>query len=401
MKTVLRTLVVLLVLGGAGLWGWLSFAAPKAVVVPPTVPVSRGAIEQTVLATGVLQASKLVSVGAEVSGRIEELHVALGDSVREGEVIARIDSLNQTNALKAAEAALANTVAQQRAQQANVTQLEQALSRAEQLRQENLMSEAEYGSAAAAVEAARAQLDSIAAQIQQATLEVESARLDLSRAEITAPISGTVVAVLVGEGQSVNAAQASPTIVKLAMLDTMIIKAQISEADVTRVAPGQRVYFTILGDPDTKIDATLLSIDPAPAAIAADDAAGTGSSSAVYYDGLFQVPNPDGRLRIAMTAQVTIVLDEQGDALLVPASALAQAGRGGKAVVQVYDEAAGLAQPREVTVGINNNIMAEIREGLEEGEQVVASGGQTGIGGNGNSNGGGFGAGRRGAFGPL
>ena len=128
-----------------------------------------------------------------------------------------------------------------------------------------------------------------------------------------------MVAVLVTEGQSVNAAQTAPTIVKIADLDTMIIKAQISEADVTRVAPGQHATFTILGDPDTRIDATLLSVEPAPDAITTADTGLSTSDNAIYYNGLFSVANPDHRLRIAMTAQVTIVINSANDVLTLPA----------------------------------------------------------------------------------
>ena len=119
----------------------------------------------------------------------------------------------------------------------------------------------------------------------------------------------TLIAVLVTEGQSVNANQTSPTIVKIADLDTMIIKAQISEADVTKVAPGQNATFTILGDPSTKIPATLLSVEPAPDAITTSDTGLSSTDNAVYYNGLFSVANPDHRLRIAMTAQVTITIN--------------------------------------------------------------------------------------------
>src|SRR5690606_9228331 len=136
---------------------------------------------------------------------------------------------------------------------------------------------------------------------------------------ITAPVSGTIVAVLVTEGQSVNAAQQSPTIVKIADLDTMLIKALISEADVTRVQPGQHAYFSILGEPNARIDAVLKSIEPAPDAIVTDDSGIAGNDNAVYYNGLFEVANPDHRLRIAMTAQVTIVVQSAHDVLLVPA----------------------------------------------------------------------------------
>jgi macrolide-specific efflux system membrane fusion protein len=98
MKRLLKWIVLLVVLGGAGA-GWLVFSAPAKDEVPRTTPVARGNVEESVLATGVIEASSLVSVGAEVSGRIKSLNVALGDNVKAGDLVAQIDSLNQENAV--------------------------------------------------------------------------------------------------------------------------------------------------------------------------------------------------------------------------------------------------------------------------------------------------------------
>ena len=123
--------VALLVVLGAGAASYFVMRAPAKDDVPRTVPVGRGSVEETVLATGTIEASSLVSVGAEVSGRIKSLNVQLGDDVKAGDVIAEIDSLNQENEVKAAEASLANIEAQQTIQQASLAQAKVALSRAE------------------------------------------------------------------------------------------------------------------------------------------------------------------------------------------------------------------------------------------------------------------------------
>ncbi len=369
MKTISKWLVLLLVLGGAGVAAWYQFAQPKAATVPNTVSVTRGTIEQTVLASGVLQANLLVSVGAEVSGRIDALHVALGQSVKKGDLIAEIDSLAQLNAVKSAQASLAGIQAQKRNQQAALLKAETGLERNKQLNANSLVSKTDLETAQAAVDSAQAQIDQLDAQIAQAQLSVESAELNLSRTRIIAPNDGTIVALLVEQGQTVNANSAIPTIVKIADLDTMVIKAEISEADVVKVKPGQRVYFTILGEPNKQIDATLREIEPAPTSIATDSAA---SDSAVYYNGLFDVPNPDHKLRISMTAQVTIVLDEAQDVLTLSSGLLNRSGRDGDFMVQVYDPKTEVIEPRRVKVGLNNNINAEIVEGLNEGDQVVS-----------------------------
>jgi len=332
------------------------------------------------LASGVLEASSLVSVGAEVSGTIKAVHVELGDSVAEGDLIAEIDSLNQENAVKSAEAALAGIVAQQRNQEAVLVQARSSLERQQQLSASSLVSQTDLEAAQAAAQAAEAQLDQLAAQITQAELTVDSARLDLSRTRIVAPRDGTVVALLVDEGQTVNASSSIPTIVKIANLDTMVIKAEISEADVVKVEPGQRVYFTIMGEPERKIDATLREVEPAPNSIAEDS---SDSSEAVYYNGLFEVANPDHELRISMTAEVTIVLDEASDVLTLPSNLVARRGRDGGVMVTVFDPATEEVQPRRIEVGLNNNVTAEVISGLDEGEQVVSGMGTAAAAGNG------------------
>jgi len=366
--------VMLAVVGVAGWMAWQNYMQAKAPVAPDTVAATRGDIQQTVLANGILQANSLVSVGAQVSGRIEKLDVKIGDVVKKGALIAEIDPSDQQNAVKIAQAAQASVTAQLHSAQATVKQAQAALDRSTALNAKGLVSQSDQEIAEAAVDTANAQAEVLQAQLQQANLAVDNANLNLSRTRITAPNDGTVVAVLVDEGQSVNAVQSSPTIVKLADLGTMVIKAQISEADVPRVKPGQPVYFTILGEPDNKIAATLLSIDPAPDSIATDsDTTTPSTTAAIYYNGLFQVPNPDGKLRIDMTAQVTIVLAEAKNALLVPSSALTLTPRGGD-LVAVHDPATGKTTPHRVTVGINNNVTAEIQDGLNEGDQVVATG---------------------------
>jgi macrolide-specific efflux system membrane fusion protein len=176
----------------------------------------------------------------------------------------------------------------------------------------------------------------------------------------------------------------------------MVIRAEISEADVVKVQPGQRVYFTILGEPDNNIEATLREVEPAPTSIA-DETTQSGSN-AVYYNGLFDVPNPDHRLRISMTASVTIVLDEASDVLTLPSSLVTQRGPQGT-MVMVYDPATEATTPVAVEVGLNDNISAEIRSGLEEGQMVVnATGARLGNGGGG---GGGPGGGRGGLGGGM
>ena len=141
---------------------------------------------------------------------------------------------------------------------------------------------------------------------------------------------------------------------------------------MVHVAPGKKVLFSILGDPDSRFEATLRSIEPAPASIATDDDSTTTSSSdeAIYYNALFDVPNPDGLLRISMTAEVTIVLDEAVDVLLIPESGLGEKVGQGTCAVNVLTRD-GRVETRTVKVGLSDSVHIEIREGLAEGEEVI------------------------------
>ena len=116
-------------------------------------------------------------------------------------------------------------------------------------------------------------------------------------------------------------------------------------------------------------DATLREVEPAPTSIGSDTAS---TDSAVYYNGLFDVPNPDHKLRISMTAQVTIVLAEVENALTLPSGLVARKDQQGNIVVPVFDPVTEQVEPRRIEVGLNNNVVAEITSGLDEGEQVVS-----------------------------
>lgn len=361
---VVRLLLPALVLIGAG---WLllpSTAAPTASYI--TTPVERRDLEQSVLADGTLQAQKLVSVGAQVSGQIKALHVALGDEVKQGDLLVEIDDLTQQNALKDAEAALDNVQAQLASRRATLRNNLLAFERQRKVLARGLGSQADYDSAEATLTATRADIRALTAQAVQARIAVDTARVNLGYTRIVSPMAGTIVAIPVEQGQTVNAVQSTPTMVKVARLDTMTVEAQISEADVIKVKAGLPSYFTVLGAPEQRYQARLRAIEPAPDTINDDTTSNSSTSTAVYYHGLFEVANPHGALRIGMTAQVHIVLATERNALVIPAIALS----GGR--VQVVDEA-GRPQWRQVKVGLNNKVDAQVLAGLTAGEAVVVS----------------------------
>lgn len=370
-KTVIIALVLVAALA-AGL-GWRAYsgaATPQAVAL---AEVTRGTVTQNVLATGMLEANQLVSVGARTSGQIETLAVSLGQVVKEGDLIAQIDSQDQQNAVLTAEASLANIEAQITAKQASLDKAKLALARYQRLGQQNYSSQETVESAEADVKVYEADLVALQAQRDSAGITVSNAKIALDRTKITAPIDGTVVAVVVKQGQTVNAAQSAPTIVKLAQLDKMLVKVEISEADVVNVKAGQEASFTILGEPATTFHATVRDVEPAPSDIADSDT--IASDEAIYYIGQLEVANPDGKLRIGMTAQVSIELGRAEDVLTLPFAAVRNLST--DPTVQVFDRATGQTTSRKVEVGMTDKVTVEIRSGLEEGERVATGTTQT------------------------
>jgi macrolide-specific efflux system membrane fusion protein len=364
------TLVVLV----AGYFGLRSMR-PEPPPRLATSPVALADIEDTVIATGTIESSQLVSVGAQASGQIKSVKVQVGDQVQAGDLIAEIDATTQLNALRAAEAAIATNRAQREVQAANLKLAELNYKRQTALLAGDATTRSALETAEAQYHTSLAQKQAAESQSEQVQSQLDTARANLGYTRILAPMSGTVVAIVVREGQTVNAVQSSPTIVKLAKLDKVTVTAGISEADVSRVKPGQTVYFTTLGDARKRYYGKLRSIAPAPSSIEQDTGGRSanssgGSTQAVYYNAVFEVPNPEGELRIAMTAQVYVVLAEAKQVLTIPSAALGEARPDGGYSVRVVD-AQGLPQSRQINVGINNNILAEVTGGLVAGEQVV------------------------------
>lgn len=365
---------VLLIVAGLLLFKWISPAEKPGYI---TAAAEIRTLEQSVLADGTIKAKKQVTVGAQVSGQIKALHVTLGEQVEKGQLVAEIDDLTQQNALKDAEEALKNVLAQRAAKVATQKNNQLTYQRQQQILAKGLGVRADFDSAKATLESTQAEINALDAQIAQAEIAVNTAKLNLGYTKISSPITGTVVAIPVEEGQTVNAVQSAPTIIKVAQLDTMTVEAQISEADVVKVKAGMPVYFTILGEPEEHFSATLRAIEPAPDSINDETTTTTSSSSsssstttAIYYNGLFDVANPNGALRISMTAQVYIVLHKDEKALVIPATALEN--NQGKYRVQVVSDN-GKISTRAVTVGLNNNVDAQILSGLQAGEQVIVS----------------------------
>lgn len=368
---------------GTGAWfAWERFMAPDdAVAAYQFATAQRGDIEELVTATGTLQPRDYVDVGAQVSGQLERIHVEIGSEVQAGDLLAEIDPTVLASRVDATHAQLRF----QRAQLAErKTGLE--LARTQYRRQQNLMREDATStealeSARAAMRSAAAQVEALEAQIEQTESNLRADEANLDYARIYAPMSGTVVSISVRQGQTLNASQQAPVILRIADLATMTVQTQVSEADVGKLRIGMPAYFTTLGGRGRRWHGALDKIEPTPVV----------QNNVVLYNALFDVPNPDGRLMTQMTAQVFFIVDSASDGVLIPMSALdaaraaesprrptgagparSAAAPGDRQATVLVATPDGLLEARSVELGVSNRVQVQVTAGLADGERVVS-----------------------------
>ncbi len=367
-------LVSLATLGALIMAGFFFYSCSSEAPSYMTVQPQLRNIKNQVFASGTLAGKVEVDVGAQVSGQIQKLYVKKGDVVRQGDLLCEIDPQIQENNLKTAQAEEKLIKAQIKAKQAELARNQLEYQRQQDLIRSNATSRQELELAQADLQIAQADLAALEAQYEQAVIAVDDARTNLAYTQIRAPMDGTVYAIPVEEGQTVNANQTTPTILKLAKLDVMTVETEISEADVVRVSPGMKASFTILGLQNRSFDATLISIDPAPASAedssSASSASSSSSTEAVYYNALLDVDNPDGLLRIDMTANVTITIAQKEGVLSIPLTALRSDDYQGHGSVYVADDQ-GVVTERELDLGIRDEQYIEVISGLPEQALVV------------------------------
>jgi macrolide-specific efflux system membrane fusion protein len=322
--------------------------------------VQRTDLEETVSATGTLQPRDYVDVGTQVSGQLKVVHVEIGDVVEEGDLLAEIDPAVYRAKVDAAQAQLLHLQAQLAERQAQRKLAEQKAQRQANMMREDATTAEALQTAEAELESAKAQIDALKAQIQQVRSTLRGDQANLSYTKIHAPMAGTVVTQAAKAGQTLNANQSAPVVLRIADLSTMTVQTQVSEADVSRLRVGMPVYFSTLGGEGKRWHANLRQVNPTPEVV----------NNVVLYNALFDVPNVDGELMTQMTAQVFFVVGQAKDVLVVPAAAL-ELGRGGTTIrVQTAD---GGFERREVELGLVTRVAAEVRSGLAPGERVATA----------------------------
>ena len=324
------------------------------------VKVEKGSIEDLVIAQGKVEPKQYVDVGVQVSGQLKKIYADIGAEVKKGDLLAEIDPTVYKSQVDVAKARKKTLEAQLVEQEAQVRFQVKLYERNQKLHLSQATSKEVLEESQTALEVAEAKVASIKAQLEEAQSTLAGNEANLSYTKIFAPMDGTVVAQIAREGQTLNANQLAPIVLQLADLNTMTVRAQVAEADVTRLSVGMPVYFTILGNTERRWNATIRQILPSPELI----------NDVVLYNALVDVENKDGQLMSGMSTQLFFVVAKSEDAQLIPIQTLGKR-------LKDKDSASGKAydvQTRDgekiVHVGIMNRSMVEIKDGLSIDDEV-------------------------------
>jgi HlyD family secretion protein len=439
-KALISAGVGLLLLIGAGVaYRLLWSGPPKARWL--TQKVSRGAILQVVSATGTLQPVVLSPVGAQVSGIVFKIHVDYNSPVKKGQVLVELDPALFDAAVRREEANTAAAVAGLAQARATAHNLSLAAARARALVEQHYIAVSDRDSAVAQADAAQAAVVAAEASIKQAQANLDKVKLDLKNSIILSPVDGIVIARNVELGQAVVASFTAPNLFTIAEdLKKMQVLANVDEADIGNVQLGATAEFTVDSYRGRRFAARVSQIRNAAQTV----------QNVVTYIVVLDVDNHELLLRPSMTANVRLEVARRDDALLIPSAALRFKPKldqvvGGRAAAlgaspggaasdgaqkprrsgggggsgggegrgrgdrpsggvrsTVYVVSGDLVEPLQVTTGITDGTMTEVKEGLSEGQAVVidavrAAGGSGGArppgGGGGGAGGGGGGGG--------
>lgn len=338
-----------------------------------TATVQRGNIESSVNALGTLQPQRYVDVGAQASGQILKLHVEVGDHVQQGQLLVEIDPSTQQARVDAGRYSIDNLKAQLAEQRAEYELARQQHQRQQHLAKRQATRTEDVQIAATRLKATEARIAMFEAQIRQAEATLRSDEAELGYTRIYAPMSGTVVALDARVGQTLNAQQQTPLILRIAKLSPMTVWAQVSEADIGRIRPGMPAWFTTLSGDGRRWDAQVRQILPVPPKPLEQMSLGGGSPTenssegrVVLYTVLLDVNNQDNALMAEMTTHIFFIDGRAQDTLTIPLAALQPDGQS----VMVVGKGDDL-QAREIRTGLRDRLSIQVLSGIDEGDRLL------------------------------
>ncbi|MDR2174839.1 MAG: efflux RND transporter periplasmic adaptor subunit [Synergistaceae bacterium] len=313
MKALKKTLYILFAAGIIAGGAWWFLRTEPARYVYRTQPVTVGSVTATIGATGKVNAVEMVEVGTQVSGTIKELYADYNSAVKKGQLIALLDPDVLQSRVEEARAALALAQAGVARAKATVTDSERAFKRAKELMGRDLIAKSELDAAETALLLARASLSESGARVVQARAGLKQAETNLGYTKILSPVDGVVISRQVDVGQTVAASLQTPTLFSIARdLTQMQIEASIDEADIGRIAEGQKAVCKFDAWPKLEFEGTVTQVRLAPEIV----------SNVVTYTVVLKVGNADMKLKPGMTANVTIITEKRDNVLKVASAAL-------------------------------------------------------------------------------
>lgn len=321
--------------------------------------VATHTLQNSITATGTIEAVTSVTVGTQVSGIVNKLYVDYNSVVKKGQVIAELDKTNLISELNTAKANLASTESNLSYQSAN-------MKRYQTLYKKGLVSADEYENALLAYRQAKEQVASSRENVQRA-------QTNLGYATITSPIDGTVISKSVEEGQTVAASFNTPELFTIAKdLKNMQVIANVDEADIGGVAVGNRVNFTVDAYPDDTFEGVVKQVR----------LEATTTNNVVTYEVVISAPNADLKLKPGLTANVTIFTKEQANILSVANKALRftptkeTVGKDMKIVDckgknKVWTLNGNTLTAHSVNIGQSDAMHTQIISGIKAGQSVV------------------------------
>lgn len=316
-------------------------------------------LQNSVTATGTIEAVTSVTVGTQVSGIVNKLYVDYNSQVKKGQVIAELDKTNLLSELNTAKANLASATSNLSYQAAN-------MNRYQTLYKKGLVSADEYENALLTYRQAKEQVASSKENVQKA-------QTNLGYATITSPIDGTVISKSVEEGQTVAASFNTPELFTIAKdLTNMQVVANVDEADIGGVKEGDRVTFTVDAYPDDTFEGTVKQVR----------LEATTTNNVVTYEVVISAPNADLKLKPGLTANVTIYTQERSGVLAVANKALRftptkeTVGKDMKIVDckgknKVWTLSDKTLTAHSVTIGQTDGVHTEIIKGIKKGQKIV------------------------------
>jgi HlyD family secretion protein len=310
MRKAVVCIIILIVIGIAA---YFIFKKDNSKSDYKTEKVEKGDVQDTVTATGTVNAVVNVQVGTQVSGTINRLYVDYNSLVKKGQILAQIDPANFEAQVAQARANLMNALAGFKKAQAVLADSQRTLERNKALLKKDFVAQSDVDTAQMNADSAAAQADAARAQIAQMKASLRIAETNLGYTKILSPVDGTVISRNIDVGQTVAASFQTPTLFTIAQdLREMQIDTNVDEADIGKIKNSQAVEFTVDAYPDLTFKGVVSEIRNSPITV----------SNVVTYDVIVKVDNPEFKLKPGMTANVTIIIDEKKGVLRVPDSAL-------------------------------------------------------------------------------